>query len=114
MSLDSGALVEVADGKSTEVLVPFWKRLKHSQAKIEAVETNMGLVYIEAVRESLPEAVLVFDHFHIIKLYNEKMPNLRREIAREADVLEKKFIEGTCWVLMKTAFRLVVEKDEHT
>ena len=74
----------------------------------------MGLVYIEAVRENLPEAVLVFDHFHIIELYNEKLPNLRREIAGEADVLEKKFLEGTCWLLMKTAFRLVVEKDEHT
>ena len=74
----------------------------------------MGLVYIEAVRENLPEAVLVFDHFHIIELYNEKLPNLRREIAGEADVLEKKFLEGTRWLLMKTAFRLIVEKDEHT
>nr|VFK60062.1 MAG: Transposase [Candidatus Kentron sp. TC] len=44
---------------------------------------------LEAVRENLPEAVLVFDHFHIIKLYNEKLPNPHRKIARETDVLEK-------------------------
>nr|VFK41936.1 MAG: Transposase [Candidatus Kentron sp. TC] len=89
MDLDSGALVEVADGRSTKVLAPFWKRLKHSRAKLEAVATDMGTAYIEAVRENLPGAVLVFDHFHIIKIYNEKLANLRREIEREADVLEK-------------------------
>nr|VFK31412.1 MAG: Transposase [Candidatus Kentron sp. MB]VFK34727.1 MAG: Transposase [Candidatus Kentron sp. MB]VFK76909.1 MAG: Transposase [Candidatus Kentron sp. MB] len=72
-----------------ESLLPFWKRLKHSQTKIEAVATDMGLAYIKAVTENLPEAVLVFDYFHIIKLYNEKLAALRRDIAREADILEK-------------------------
>nr|VFJ86069.1 MAG: Transposase [Candidatus Kentron sp. LFY] len=57
---------------------------------------------------------MVFDHFHIIELYNEKLANLRREMAREADVLEKKILTGTRWLLMKTSFNLVVEKDEHS
>lgn len=41
-NLDSGALVEAADEKSTEVLAPFWKRLKYSRAKVEAVATDSG------------------------------------------------------------------------
>ena len=114
MDLDSGAVVEVAEGKHAQALTSFWKRSRCSRAKVEAVATDMGLAYIKAVRENLPGAALVLDHFHIIKLYNEKLANLRREIAREADILEKKVLKGTRWLLMKTSFHLVVEKDEHT
>jgi len=46
--------------------------------------------------------------------YNEKLANLRREVARQSDALGKKTLKGTRWLLMKTSFHLVVEKDEHT
>ena len=73
MDLYTGAVVEVAQGKDAQALLPFWERLRYSRAKLEAVATDMGLAYIKAVRENLPEATLVFDHFHVIKLYNEKL-----------------------------------------
>nr|VFK62662.1 MAG: Transposase [Candidatus Kentron sp. TUN]VFK71919.1 MAG: Transposase [Candidatus Kentron sp. TUN] len=96
MDLDSGAVVEVAQGKDAQALVPFWKRLKRSRAKIEAVATDMRPAYIKAVRDDLPKATPVFDHLHIIKLYNEKPIDLRRAIAREANALKKKvFKKGT-------------------
>nr|VFK45628.1 MAG: Transposase [Candidatus Kentron sp. TC]VFK53324.1 MAG: Transposase [Candidatus Kentron sp. TC] len=92
--MDSGTLVEVVDGKSTEVLPPFWKRLKHGRAKVEAVVTDMASAYIEAVRENLPEAALVFDHCHIIRLYDEKLTELRRAIAKEAGILEESSLKA--------------------
>ena len=114
MDLDTGAVVEVAEKKHAQALVPFWKRLKCSHAEIKAVATDMGPAYIKAVRENLPNATLVFDHFHIIKLYNEKLTNLRRDLAKEADTLGKEVIKGTRWLLMKNPINLVVEKNEHT
>nr|VFK51823.1 MAG: Transposase [Candidatus Kentron sp. TUN]VFK57965.1 MAG: Transposase [Candidatus Kentron sp. TUN]VFK59893.1 MAG: Transposase [Candidatus Kentron sp. TUN]VFK62110.1 MAG: Transposase [Candidatus Kentron sp. TUN]VFK63208.1 MAG: Transposase [Candidatus Kentron sp. TUN] len=50
----------------------------------------------------------------MIKLYNEKLADLRRTIAREANALEKKVFKGTRWLLLKTSSKLIVEKDEHT
>ena len=114
MDLRSGAVIEVAEGKHAAALDPFWKRLKQSRAQVEAVATDMGPAYIKAVRENLPKATLVFDHFHVIKLYNEKLTKLRRAVANEADALGKKAIKGTRWLLMKTPCNLAVEKDEHT
>ncbi len=35
MDLDSGAMVEVAEGKHAQALTPFWKRLRCSRAKVE-------------------------------------------------------------------------------
>ena len=42
LDLRSGAVVFVGDGKGIEALVPFWKRLRASRAKIRAVATDMG------------------------------------------------------------------------
>ena len=65
-------------------MIPFWKRLKASHAKIEAVATDMSPAYTLAVRENLPQALHVFDHFHVVKLFNDRLADFRRELQREA------------------------------
>ena len=82
LNLLSGSVVFVGDGKGVEALAPFWKRLRAARAKVKAVATDMVKAYIRAVRDHLPGAVHVFDHFHVIKLFNEKLSALRRELYR--------------------------------
>jgi len=65
-------------------LEPFWERLRRSKArKIKAVAIDMSPAHISAVIEDLPDASIVFDHFHIIKLFNDKLSNLRHKLFRE-------------------------------
>ena len=84
MDLESGAVVFVGDGKGADALKPFWKRLRPSGAKIEAVAMDMSAAYRGAVSTHLPKAKIVFDRFHVIKLFNEKLSDLRRALYREA------------------------------
>jgi transposase len=70
IDLISGRVVYMGKGKSSESLLPFWKSLERSKAKIEAVAIDMAPAYVWAVKEFLPDAVIVFDHFHVIKLFN--------------------------------------------
>jgi len=113
MDLESGAVVFVGDGKGADALKPFWKRLRCSKAKIAAVAMDMSVAYCGAVRTHVPEAKIVFDHFHVIKLFNDKLSNLRRALYREAtDVLHKEVLKGTRWLLLKNPENLDEEKDE--
>src|SRR5690242_16146138 len=113
MDLDSGAVVFVGDGKGAEALKPFWKRVRPSGAKIEAVAMDMSGAYQAAVRVNLPKAVIVFDRFHVVKLFNDKLSDLRRALYREAtDVQHKDVLKGTRWLLLKNAENLDPEKDE--
>lgn len=113
MDLQSGAVIFVGDGKGGDALTPFWKRLKRSGAEIEAVATDMGPAYISAARTHLPEAILVFDHFHIIKLFNEKLTKLRRDLQREAEnSADKLALKGTRWLLLKNPHNLDDTRDE--
>jgi transposase len=113
MDLESGAVVFVGDGKGAAALKPFWKRLHGSKAKIEAVAMDMSPAYREAVSTNLPKAKIVFDRFHVMKLFNEKLSELRCELHREAtDKLQKKVLKGTRWLLLKASENLDEKKDE--
>ena len=92
---------------------PFWKRLRPSGAKIEAVAMDMSGAYQSAVRARLPKAAIVFDRFHVVKLFNDKLSDLRRALYREAtEVQHKEVLKGTRWLLLKNAANLDPEKDE--
>jgi transposase len=113
LDLDSGAVVFVGDGKAGDALKPFWKRLRPSGARIKAVAMDMSAAYRKAVRENLPGAVIVFDRFHISKLFNDKLSDLRRDLHRElTDGLQKRVLKGVRWLLLKDPANLDEEKDE--
>ena len=83
LDLESGAVVHVGQGKGGDALKDFWNRLRRRRAQIEAVATDMSPAYIDAVLTHLPEATLVFDRFHVIKLFNDKLSDLRRELYHD-------------------------------
>ena len=113
LNLLSGAVVFVGDGKGVEALEPFWKRLRRARAKIEAVATDMSPAYTRAVRDNLPKAVHVFDHFHVIKLFNEKLSDFRRQLYNQASSdAERKILKGTRWLLLKNPENLDEERNE--
>lgn len=102
LDLKSGAVVFVGDGKGADALELFWQKLRRAGVKIEAVATDMSSAYIGAVLTHLPEAALVFDHFHVVKLYHDKLSGLRRQLYHEAsNLLQKQVITGTRWLLLK-------------
>lgn len=113
MDLDSGAVVFVGDGKKADALEPFWRQLKASHARVEAVAMDMSAAYYQAVTQNLPDVAIVFDWFHIVKLLNDKLSQLRRDLYREAtDKLQKQVLKGSRWLLLKHPDKLNDERNE--
>jgi len=113
LDLETGVVVHVGHGKGGDALIDFWKRLRRCGAKIEAIATDMSPAYIDAVTTHLPDAVLVFDRFHVIKLFNDKLSDLRRELYRTVkDGLEKNVLKGTRWLLLKRPENLDESRNE--
>lgn len=107
LDLKTGAIVYVGDGRGADALKPFWQRIQRHKVKLRAIAIDMSPSYIAAVLENHPGAEIVFDHFHIIKMYNDKLSEMRRDLYREAaGPLEKKILKGTRWLLLKNAERL--------
>jgi len=113
LDLESGAVVHVGRGKGGDALKDFWIRLRHSRAKIEAVATDMSPAYIDAVLTHLPKATLVFDRFHVIKLYHDKLSDLRRALYHQlADTMQKNVLKGVRWLLLKRPENLDPTRNE--
>ncbi|HEX3556712.1 MAG TPA: ISL3 family transposase [Thermoanaerobaculia bacterium] len=112
LDLETGAVVFVGDGKGGDALKPFWRRLRRCEARIEAVAMDMSPAYRDAVSAHLPGATIVFDHFHVIKLFNDKLSDLRRSLHRQADEAQKKVLKGSRWLLLKSPENLDPERDE--
>lgn len=100
VDLDTGRIVWVAKGKGQEALRKFWRSLRLSKAKVEAVAMDLSAAYWAAVAENLPEAAVVFDRFHLVKLVNEKLDELRRAMVAEATDLMKKTVKGIRYLLL--------------
>jgi len=68
---------------------------------------------VSAVATNLPAATIVFDHFHVIKLFNDKLQEFRRQLFNNAQSeMEKKVIKGPRWLLLKNPENLVEERNE--
>jgi len=107
LDLRTGIVVYIGEGKSGDSLAPFWARLKRLKVKLDVVATDMGSAFIKSARDNQPDAVNVVDHFHVIKLFNEKMTILRREMQRDAETaIGKQVLKGIRWLLMYNADNL--------
>jgi transposase len=100
--LDSGAIVSVSKGRGQKALTGFFSRLKRAGVTIRAVATDMAGGYVAAVMKHLWPTQLVFDRFHVMKLMNDKLSTLRRELYRELkDVQRREVLKGVRWLLVK-------------
>jgi transposase len=112
MDLDTREPIFVGKGKGEEALVPFWKLLGNRKKKIEVVAIDMGTAYQSAVRNNIPQASIVFDRFHVVKLMNQKLDELRRQVFASAPKAEKDVIKGCRYLLLKNDDNLDPTRDE--
>mgnify|MGYP000052319331 CR=1 FL=1 len=113
MDLETNRVLFVGEGKSAETLEPFWKRVRCSGAKIQAVATDMWPAFIDSVTKNLPNARLIYDRFHITKMINDALSRLRKQLYHEETAVNKRsVIKGIRWLLLKREDNLNEEKNE--
>lgn len=99
--LNSGAVLHVGEGKGADSLAQLKKRLAVSKCKIKAVAVDLAPSYTAWIKENIPNANIVYDHFHLIKLMNTKIDNIRRKTMNEADEEMKKMLKHKRFLFLK-------------
>jgi transposase len=100
VDLDDGRIIWVGEGRGGDALREFWRRFKQSGGRLRAVAMDMSGAYAASVRGHAPHAILTFDRFHVVKLMNERLDDLRRELVRETGGEAGKAIKGLRWLLL--------------
>lgn len=101
VDLDSGRVLHVGEGKSADALNGFWRKVRRKGVRIRHVATDLSAAFIASVLENCPGAVHVFEHFHVVKLMNEKLDDIRRKVySMEKDVNKRKVLKDTRYLLL--------------
>lgn len=98
---ETGDVLFVGDGRGADSLKPFEERLKRWRKRIEYVCMDMSSSYSKWVKDFLPNAKIVYDHFHVVKAMNDRTDKVRRRTMNKQDEDLKKVIKGQRWTLTK-------------
>jgi transposase len=73
---------------------------------------DMWAPYIKVIREYLPDAVLVFDRFHLMSHLLEAVDTVRKDEARELKKTNPDLLKGTKYVFLKNPENLTDKQRE--
>ena len=85
VDMDERKTVHIAEGKGSDTVDDFANFLKENNAdpeQIKKVSCDMSPAFIKGVNEALPKAEITFDKFHILKIINSGVDEVRREEAK--------------------------------
>jgi len=105
---ERGRVVWAAEGKSSETLGQFFELLgAERSSRIEVVTMDMSAAYIKSVTEQIPQAEIVFDRFHVVRLLLDAIDEVRREQQRELEGSdEHKILKKSRFPLLKNPWNL--------
>jgi transposase len=91
MDLDERRIVFATEGKDAETLTVFKADLEEHGGQAEQVEEfclDMSPAFQKGIEEEFPQAQMTFDQFHLMKLMNEAVDEVRREEQKERPELK--------------------------
>jgi len=99
---DAGTVMWLEEGRKTENLEKAYEIISDSITKVTQVSIDLWPAYENATRKKLPQAKIVYDRFHIVRLLNRAVDEERREYQQNLSDEERKTMKKNArWVLLK-------------
>lgn len=99
----TGDVLHVGDGRGADALKGFERRLRRHRRRIRHVCMDMSGAYARWVRAFLPDADVVYDHFHVVKAMNDRLDKVRRRTMGSLDADLRKVVKGQRFTLTRNA-----------
>jgi len=109
----SGAIVWCAPGRNAQTLQGFFDFLGPRKESIRAVSIDMSGGYQQAISASIPHADICFDPFHVVRLAQRAVDQVRRDEWNAHDrshTRAGKWIKGTRWSLLKSPEKQTIDQ----
>ena len=100
-------LVWSGAGRSADTLKAFFDFLGPERiGKLKGICCDMWQPYIEVIKERAPQAVMVFDRFHIVRHLMDAVDQVRRDEIREKGAAHKQLVTRSRYVWLKNPWNL--------
>lgn len=78
LDIRTGRIIHAVQGRSVDDIRPFLERLAKNASHLKAIAMDMSVSYISAIKKYLPHVSIVFDRFHVMKMLNEALDDIRK------------------------------------
>ncbi len=110
VDLQNHRTIHISEGKGSDTVDDFVAHLVEQNGNAEQVKEvscDMSPAFIKGVSESLPNAQITFDKFHILKLINEAVDKVRR-----AECKVNPLLKGNRYTVLKNDENLTQKQKE--
>lgn len=120
INLETGNILWIAEGKKKQVVYDFINHVGDEWiSNVEAVACDMNSDFEEAFREKCPNIKIVYDYFHIVKNFNEKVITPirieeQKRLENEGDKEAARRLKRSKYILMSSVDTLKKKDDEAT
>lgn len=102
LNYETGAVVWMGANHKKETLLKFYAQLTPEQrASINAVAMDMWKGFIEATKEALPNAAIVFDLYHLVSSFGKVIDQVRITEFNKALAKNRPVFKGAKYLLLK-------------
>lgn len=100
---DGQGVVWIGDGRSKETLNRFFNHVGEERyTKFTLITMDMNEGYKVSVEKHCPNVHIVYDLFHIMKLFNEQINKIRAQDMQRGREEGKKYYRNDKWLIMKS------------
>lgn len=110
VDLETRRTMFVTIGKGSDTVAEFKKDFTAHKGNIDNitdVSCDMSKAFIKGVTDNIPNAKITFDKFHIIKLINKAVDDVRRQEAKDNPILK-----GTRYIFLKNQNNLTKNQQQ--
>jgi len=106
-------VVWAAQGQSANTLTEFFGLLGPDRcSQIEVISIDMDPAFEKAIRQSVPNAQIIYDRFHIVQLLSKAVDEVRRQEIIKASPLQKSQWKSSRYALLKNPWNLTRAQKE--
>jgi len=107
-------VVWMGEGKGEQTLHDFFNELGPGRTQaLTHVTQDLSAAFSKVVKQRAPQAVQVFDRFHVQKLANEALDEVRRQEVRDVAGTESAAaVKKSRWALLKNPWNLSLRQGE--
>jgi transposase len=110
VDLEQRRTIFITKGKDNTTVKEFAEDFRAHNGKVDNIRNiscDMSHAFIKGVKKYLPKAEITFDKFHILKIINEAVDNVRKQ-----EIRTNKLLKGTRYIWLKNHKNLTVKQKE--
>lgn len=105
--LEGRRLIWSGEGRGKETLRAFFREFGEEQAsRLAGICCDMWQPYVDVAKEMAPQALLVFDKFHIVQHISKAVDQVRRDEVREKGASHNALMAKTRYIWLKNPWNL--------